>query len=224
MRLVVSGASGFVGQMLVPALSQRGADLVLVGRNMDKLQSIFPHHIVSTYDDLARTGADADLFVNLAVLNNDQTASIEDQTRVNADFAAELARTSTQNGAWRFVNVSSIHALDETDMRPYAVSKRAGIAAVDAEIGDRAIHLYLPAIFGQRFSGALSPLNALPKPVAQALLGPLSALKPILPVSDLTEWMMAAAMTAERHVVLTRGQRNNDYYSAGKRLFDLRKI
>lgn len=221
MRIVVSGASGFVGQMLVPVLAQRGGDLILVGRHIENLQSIFPHHNVSNYDDLATMSGDTDLFINLAVLNNDQAASIEDQIRVNADFAAELARTSIQNGAGRFVNVSSVHALDETNTRAYASSKRAGISAIDAEIGERAIHLYLPAIFGEKFSGALSPLNALPKSVAQAMLGPLSALKPILPVSDLADWIMTEAMTAERHVILTRGQHNNGYYTAGKRLFDI---
>lgn len=221
MKIVIAGASGFVGQMLVPALQRRGAELILLGRSVDRLQSLFPGHDFAVYDDFPNLGAGADLFLNLAVINNDKSAGDAEFARVNVDFAAELARQAVQSGAKRFINVNSIHALDYRDNRPYAASKRAGIRAVDAALGGHATHLYLPAVIGDKFAGALSPLNALPKPLARALLGPLAALKPILPVSELVDWLVNDAERAGRHVILTPGQRNNHFYAITKRAFDI---
>jgi lipopolysaccharide/colanic/teichoic acid biosynthesis glycosyltransferase len=221
MKIVVAGASGFIGKMLAPQLASKGANLVLLGRDESKLRSIFPKNEVAAYDDIERASGGADLFLNLAVLNNDQSQDHDAMNSVNAHFAADLAKAAIQAGVKRFVNVSSTHALDPYDTRPYASSKRAGVAAVDAATGGRATHLYLPAVVGEKFAGLLSPLNALPKSVASALLGPLSALKPILPVSELAYWVMEQAMAAERDVILTKGQGNNPYYAKISRGLDI---
>jgi len=221
MRVIISGASGFIGKMLVSELSQRGAEIILLGRNKSKLQSIFPKNEVFGYDELPHASRNAGLFLNLAVLNNDQSQDSVAMHLVNAHFAADLAKSAMQGGVKRFVNVSSIHALDPNDTRTYASSKRAGVSAVDAATGGMATHLYLPAVIGEKFAGALSPLDALPKPVSRALLGPLSALKPVLPVSELADWVMQHAMTAERHIILTKGQCNNPYYATISRGLDI---
>lgn len=221
MRIIISGASGFIGKMLVPELSRGGADLTLLGRDPSKLYSFFPDHKIAGYDNVLEVVKDTDLFLNLAVLNNDQAQDCNAMNLANVDFAANLAKNAMKAGVKRFVNVSSIHALDPNDTRPYASSKRAGVSAVDAATGGRAIHLYLPAVIGEKFAGALSPLNALPKPVAKILLGPLSALKPILPVSELADWVMNDAMTSERHLTLTKGQRGNPYYAVASRGLDI---
>lgn len=221
MRIVISGASGFIGKLLIPELSQRGIDLTLLGRKPSKIYSLFPDHKIANYDSVLEVAKDADLLLNLAVLNNDQAQDYNAMNLVNSDFSANLAKNAMKSGVKRFVNVSSIHALDPNDTRPYASSKRAGVVAVDAATGGRATHLYLPAIIGEKFAGALTQLNALPKPVAKILLGPLSALKPILPVSELADWVINDAMTSERHVTLTKGQRGNPYYAVASRGLDI---
>ena len=43
MRIVIAGASGFVGQMLVPELRARGADVMLLGRDPQALQAKFTY-------------------------------------------------------------------------------------------------------------------------------------------------------------------------------------
>jgi lipopolysaccharide/colanic/teichoic acid biosynthesis glycosyltransferase len=221
MRIVIAGASGFVGRMLVPLLQAQGADLVLLGRDAGRLAAIFPDYVTATYEALPNCAAGADLFLNLAVVNNDQSSGLETMLLVNATLAATLAAAATRAGVGRFVNVSSIHALDPNDNRPYAVSKRTGQAAVDAASDGMAMHLFLPAVVGTRFAGALAVFNLLPRPVSRALLGPLSALKPILPVADLAHWIMVDALAAPRQVILTKGQMGNLSYSAASRSLDL---
>lgn len=41
-KMIITGASGFIGRQIVPRLVSVGFDLLLVGRNPDKLSELFP--------------------------------------------------------------------------------------------------------------------------------------------------------------------------------------
>ena len=219
MRIVIAGASGFVGQMLVPDLCARGADVVLLGRTPEALQANFPDLVVSDYASLSQALQRADVLLNLAVVNSDVGASLSVYQAVNVEFAAMLAQAAQDAGV-RFVNVSSTHALEVGNRSAYAQSKRDGVAVVDTVGGD-IVHLYLPAIYGATFAGALRHLNRLPKPLARVAFGPISALKPTLSVTRLAGWLCHHARTAPREVVLSDGQGGNLTYRAVSRMMDL---
>ena len=221
MKIVVAGASGFIGRMLVPELARRGAKLTLLGRDLSHLQTIFPDCGTYDYENIVQVSSGADLFLNLAVFNNNQSQDPEAMHLVNVHFSSFLAEQAMRAGVKCFVNFCSIHALDPNDIRPYASSKRAGVKSVDLATNDKAKHLYLPTVVGQNFAGVLSPLNALPRSIAVAFLGPLSALKPILPVGQLADWVMQDAILAERHFTLTNAQRGNYYYATCSRGLDI---
>ena len=137
MRIVIAGASGFVGQMLVPELRARGADVMLLGRDPEALQAKFPECAVSDYANLSQVLQGADLLLNLAVVNSDAGASLSAYQAVNVEFAATLAQAAQDAGV-RYINVSSTHALEAANRSAYAQSKRDGVAAVDAVGGCRA--------------------------------------------------------------------------------------
>ncbi|MFK7847225.1 MAG: sugar transferase [Rhodothermales bacterium] len=221
MRFAISGASGFIGQSLIPEMSRQGCDLLLLGRDQSPLEVLFPDIQNASYEALPKALEGIDIFVNLAVINNDSSCGLDRMMQVNADFAAELAQAAKTAGIKRFVNISSIHALNPDETRPYAVSKRAGVEAVDRVLGEVCTHVYLPAMIGPSFAGALRPLNSLPKPIAQLAIGPLSALKPLLPVKELADWVIEEAPQAGKHVILTSRQLGNAYYSFASRSLDI---
>lgn len=62
MRLVITGASGFIGQQIVPYLQGAGVDLGLIGRDEKTLRDAFnAPHAIANYNELeaALVGADA---------------------------------------------------------------------------------------------------------------------------------------------------------------------
>jgi lipopolysaccharide/colanic/teichoic acid biosynthesis glycosyltransferase/uncharacterized protein YbjT (DUF2867 family) len=221
-KIVISGATGFVGKNIVGILRDAGAELLLAGRDIARIQSTFPGINAVSYDALEQQAAGFDLFVHLATINNDKGASAQDLQDVNVKWALETAALSKRAGVRRFVYASSIHALDEANSRPYASSKREAAERLAEAFGDYVLTLHLPAIHGTQWAGRLSALNRLPKAVAKPMFSMVAALKPTLNAATLADFLLAAAVSApDGDVTMSDGQQHNRAYRAVRRIIDL---
>jgi lipopolysaccharide/colanic/teichoic acid biosynthesis glycosyltransferase len=222
MKIVVTGATGFVGQLLVPDLLAAGHTLLLVGRDAKKLAQVIPDVPVCEYTQLTEHCACYDLLVHLAVANNGDALPERDFFSVNVNFLLEIARSAKRVGIKRFVNVSSVHALDLRNTTAYARSKREGAAALAAEEGLESETIYLPLVYGARWAGKLKHLNALPHPLAVFAFAPLAALKPTVHIEKLTAHILDnETILSDELVILCDVQDWNPVYTYSKRLFDM---
>lgn len=223
MKIILTGASGFLGSMLVPRLEQRGVQLLLVGRSVEKLRGKFPGRAYSNYEDLVSLAPGFDLLVNLAVRNSDADGSIEDFSEVNVDLPLRLAKLAGSAGVRRFVNVSSLHALDPTRRHPYAVTKRAAVEALTSISGVDVITVYLAAVHGERWGGRWSFLDTWNVTLKNIAAGALSAFRPAVHINRVAEYLIDAAQhrPSELSAVLTDGQQHNAFYNGVRRLMDL---
>lgn len=221
MRVVVTGATGFVGRQLVPLLADAGAELLLVGRQPQRIAQLFPGLAVCGYDAIERQGAGFDLLVHLAVVNNDADEPAETFFEVNVRQLLEVAGSARRAGIGRFVNVSSVHALDPGNAGPYAQSKREAARLLADMEGIETQTVYLPAVYGDRWSGALSFLNRLPRWLARPAFRLLAALKPTVHVSRLAAFLIEPAVQREEETVLSDGQGRNLTYRVLRRAVDL---
>src|SRR5690606_36078904 len=105
-RIVVTGASGFVGRGLVPALADTGAELLLVGRNPEELRRRFPGKICCGYDGIPSHARDFDLLVHLAVVNNSTNCAVDAFREVNVHFLLDTVARAAEASIGTFVNVS----------------------------------------------------------------------------------------------------------------------
>lgn len=221
MKIVVTGATGFVGQQLVPLLARSGAELLLVGRDPARLAAVFPGMKTCGYEGLEEAGKDFDLLVHLAVVNNDVDAPAEVFYEVNVRQMLEVKGSAQRAGVGKFINISSTHALDEKNLSPYAASKRAGVQALVGS-GGNCLTVYLPAVRGTKLAGRLAVINGLPLPLQAIALEILSALRPTLRVKKLAQYLLAhAAEEKDAEVILTEGQGSNLFYRAVRRTIDL---
>ncbi|WP_417592049.1 sugar transferase [Parasphingorhabdus sp.] len=223
MKIVITGASGFVGQLLVPRLAKRGIDLLLVGRNQKQMEALFPDFQTCDYDQMEALGKGADILLHLAVANTNSNLSDAEYQSVNVDFLMEIAARSRAAGIRHFINASSIHALDETNSSVYARSKRAGIHALSSLDGIKVHTIYLAAVYGERWAGKLAILNRLPNSLAGRLFLPIAALKPTLHVDAIVDYLLGpfAVDGQEYPVILSDDKSDNPFYSGTKRLIDL---
>jgi UDP-glucose 4-epimerase len=104
MRIVVTGASGFIGSALVPRLAARGHEVVALDRAATGE--------LSASTDWRGLVADAEAVVHLAALAHRRGVDPRRLQAVNVDAARELGRAAAAAGA-RLVFMSTVKVLGE---------------------------------------------------------------------------------------------------------------
>ena len=178
MNVVVSGATGFIGSHLLPALLQEGHSvkaLIEPGVSegvMDGVRS-FAADIVSG-DGLSTGFPGAEAVVHLAARNHVLKETSRDPLaayrRVNVEGTRNVAQAASHAGARLFVHLSSVKAMGEESDRlldeespcvpktPYGISKLESEDAVrvaSEECGMTAVLLRLPMVYGPGNKGNL---------------------------------------------------------------------
>jgi nucleoside-diphosphate-sugar epimerase len=125
-RIFVSGASGFIGSALVPALARRGHEVRALGRG-------------------AAPPPGCEALVHLANLAH-AAASRERLWKVNVEGTRRIAERAAAAGVRRMVYLSSAKVLADDDV--YAESKRAAEAALREVRGLEIVVLRPPLVYG----------------------------------------------------------------------------
>ncbi|MBU4531577.1 MAG: sugar transferase [Hoeflea sp.] len=232
MKIVVTGASGFVGRNLVPFLIRPEVELLLVGRDPEQLSRMFPGQQTCGYAELGTYAKAWDQLLHLAVVNTNSDAVAEEFERVNVDLLMDVAATAQRIGIKRFVNVSSVHALDSAHQHPYAVTKRQAVSRLAALADIEIVTVYLPMVHGEAWAGRLEWLNRLPKVLARPIFGLAAAFRPTVDVRRLADFVLSTPHPRPfppgeidngilTELVLSDGQMQNPWYAAIKRTADL---
>ena len=173
MRLLLSGASGFIGSHAAPALSDAGHHLRLLARPTSDLSGLdgLPYQRaladLTTDAGLADACHGIDAVVHLAGRIRARTAG--EFHEVNARGTARLARAAAAAGVPRFLYLSSLAAQGPSlhgrplpptapphPITPYGESKAAGEAAALALADRLAVQvLRPPVVYGPRDRGLL---------------------------------------------------------------------
>jgi len=220
LKIVVTGASGYVGQNIVPILRDQCDKLILVGRSPDKLRKIFPDLVCCTLEELPSVAHGFDRLVHLAVLNNNVEGTEAEFYRVNAELTYQTARVAEACEIKKFYSISSVHVLDELNQSLYATSKRAAVELLKDLESIEIINIYLPFVRGAEWNGKLAFLSNLPSFVVKPVESVLLALKPSAKMERIADFILQP-QSDQNFVILSEGQTQNLAYRTIKRGLDL---
>ena len=171
MKILVTGASGFVGQHLVRSLKQQGVCVVGVGRkpitsdaDMFFLVPDFAN-INAWAEPLVGCTAVVHLAARVHVMQDKTVNPLAEFRKVNVDATLNLAKNAAQAGVKRFVFISSIKVngerteisrpfTEEAEVNPqdaYAVSKSEAercLLQIAQQTGMEVVIIRPPLIYG----------------------------------------------------------------------------
>lgn len=135
LRILVTGASGFVGRALVLHLRALGMTVTAVARSggRDAVQGL---HRVTRYEDAAALMAGHDCVVHLAarvhVMQDSASDPLAEFCAANVAVSDTLARAAAAAGVRRFVFLSSVKVLGESTLPGQPFSEQNAPAPQDA--------------------------------------------------------------------------------------------
>lgn len=223
MKIAITGATGFVGQSLVPLLQRSGqSELVLIGRDVRKVQAIFPDIECCQYDDMVTHVKNFDILLHLAVLNNNYSGTAEEFYHANVELLSEIIDTAKKCNIKSIINISSLHALDHTNNSNYASSKRNALKLLSTVRDINITNFFIPLVYGEKWGGSLAVLNVLPRYMSSAVFHILSAFKPTVNVCHIANAILDfEGRSAGKDVILADGQSQNSFFLFMKRSMDL---
>lgn len=118
MKIVVTGAGGFIGTQLTANLVEVGHKVSVFSSAKSNLPILFDERISpeSNFDGLL---TETDVIVHLAarvhVMNDESTNPTKEFTRANVETTINLARSAARQGVQRFVFLSSVKAVTESN-------------------------------------------------------------------------------------------------------------
>lgn len=227
--LVLTGASGFVGSLLIPRLAQScGERLLLVSRNPGELHARYPAFACCDYARLRTLDLREAVFIHLAARNNDRPGTRAEYVEANVEHLLQTARMARGAGARRFINLCTTHALQPATTDFYGWTKAQGAQRLGDEWPEGAINLYIPTVYGARFQGRIRFVNALPRWSRTLAISLLRQAKPLLSADILADALLSlgqreADLSGESAAMLPLADPvpANGLYTFGKRCMDL---
>lgn len=222
MKMVITGASGFVGRNLVPQLKGAGVELLLVGRFPSKLDAIFPGIPHCGYEELISRASGYDILLHLAAANTGSSLPVEAFFETDVEFVLQILEKAKVAGVKRFVNVSSTRAIDTRARAAHAQGKRDAAKLLEATADIDFVTVYLPLVYAQHWNGKLSVLNQLPRPFSKFLFYVLSACVPTVHVAQLARTLLDLdSFDRNCEIIIAADQSSNRLFRIVKRTIDL---
>ena len=221
MRLVITGASGYVASQIIPHL-EKEAELVLVGRDQTALENRFPGHITCTYDSMWTHVKKGDALLHLTVINNNQKATLEEARAINVTLLKEIVKKARKAGVAKFLFTSTTHALASSSKTAYARTKREAEDWLWENSKLPMVILSLPAVHGSQYSGRLAVLNFMPEVLRPPMLKLLSTLLPTASAKTIVAAIQGAVnKKGKQRLVVSDRQTENYAFRVVKRAIDL---
>lgn len=221
MKVILTGATGFIGQQLVPFLAGKGHELLLLGRDKDRMSALFPDIANMTYEEMLGRFDGYETLIHLAVQNNDSDVELGEFRKVNLGLLKDIVSASAGH-LKRIINFSTIQ-LNDRAKSSYTITKQEAETFLNQqnEIAT-VIMLRLAAVYGESFRGKMSFLNSAPPFLLKIIKPMICSLRPTVHIDKVLSVVEQNLLADESQTLLvTDDQARNWFYVWAKRLMDI---
>lgn len=213
MKIIITGATGFIGTHLCTSLSARHSVVPVVRRAKvtgNSQEFVIPD--ISESTEWAGVLAGADIIVHLAarahVMDERSLNPLEEYRKVNTQGSIRLAEEAVKQGIKRFIYVSTVKVHGEGDSSvaynsnsplsatdPYGRSKAEAERALQKIAGNSDMELVIlrpPAVYGLGVKGNIPKLARLIKTRIPLPFGSATNSRSMVSISNLEVWVKRA--------------------------------
>lgn len=223
MKLVLTGASGFVASELIPLLRQNGIVPVLISDRYETLRREHPDLVCDSYDHLQEHFSGVAGVLHLAVKNNDTDGTLAEFREVNVGKTLSVLEAAKVAGVPKFIFASSFRTLAlGNSPSDYSRSKFEAEAALKEQSGIEVSIVHMPALYGITFKGKLALLNRLPAFLQKPALTVITSLRPAVHASRVADRITEILENDNQSInYLSDPAQDNVVYAWCKRFVDL---
>lgn len=212
-KILVTGASGFIGREVCRQLERRGHSAVAATRQVDMSGIVASHQIcvgsVDADTNWTEALADCDTVVHLAgrahVLNDKSADPLAEFRKTNVEGTVKLARCAANKGVRRFIFVSSIGVHGKPRGEPfrssdvpnpiddYAVSKfeaELALRSIESETGMEVVIVRPPLVYGPNCPGNFRRLIKLVELGLPLPFGKISGRRSFVSIWNLVDFLI----------------------------------
>jgi UDP-4-keto-D-QuiNAc 4-reductase len=189
MRILVTGASGFIGSNLIPVLKSLGHEIIAFSRtlkNDDKLIMNGATKVIHDLDSLKKIDVVVHLAARVHQMKETAADPFKEFEKSNVDFSVAVANKAIGQGISKFIFLSSVKVYGEDSgsydenspynpSDPYGVSKFEAEKALSKLFGNQAkaslIILRIPMVYGPKNKGNILTMLKLAQKGWQLPLG-----------------------------------------------------
>ena len=222
-KILITGATGYVGERLLNHLDDTDHEIILVGRNVKIINQLYPNRIAITYEDMKSLKKKIDTIIHLAVVNNNANLSYKSYFNVNVNLYKEILQFASQNSIQKVVNLTTFHVFTNKNDN-YTKTKKLGLLEGKKYENLEIYNVFCPMIYDKPYNRKLKFLNFFPNFMSKVIFDILSCIAPVVSnkcVVKCIEEIVIGTKQIPKDIYLSDDKSKNVSFKIFKKLLDI---
>jgi lipopolysaccharide/colanic/teichoic acid biosynthesis glycosyltransferase len=222
-KILITGATGFLGKCLLNHFNNMDHELILVGRNVDIINQLYPNRIAINYDDMKSLQIKIDVIIHMAVINNNENLPFKSFFKVNVELYKDILNFASKNSVKKVINLTTLHIFTSKNNN-YTKSKKLALRE-DKNYEDLEIYnIFCPMIYGKTFRNKVHFLNLFPSSISAAIFNILSSITPVVNSNSVVKCIEALTIETgriPRNIYISDDKSKNISFKVFKKVIDI---
>jgi lipopolysaccharide/colanic/teichoic acid biosynthesis glycosyltransferase len=222
-KILITGATGFLGKCLVNYFNDTDYELILVGRNVDFINQLYPKKTAINYAEIKNLKIKIDIIIHLAVINNNANLPFESYFKVNVNLYKDILEFASQNSVQKVINLTTQHVFTNKKNN-YTKTKILALKEEKKYKNLEVYNIFCPMIYGKLYSGKVKFLNLFPSRMSAFIFNILSSIAPVVSskgVVKCIEKLITETRKTPRNIYISDDKNKNTSFKIFKKFLDI---